>query len=171
MRSVKRNTKVTVDRRVEPHEGDHRPPRPPAEPALCPGCGAVYVNKHWAHGIDPHAFTTNPDAPVAVRICASCHQRRAGMPHGYVHIDGEYFPAHRVEIESLLHHEIDHARTDGAMNQVLEWEDDGTGGLLITTASELLAQRLGHALEKAYDGEVHYGFSHENKLAHVWWHR
>ena len=60
---------------------------------------------------------------------------------------------------------------DNPVNQVLGWEDDGTGGLLITTASEQLAQRLGQALETAYDGEVHFGFSHENRLAHVWWHR
>jgi hypothetical protein len=78
---------------------------------------------------------------------------------------------HRAEIEALLQHEADHALTDNPLNQVLGWEDDGTGGLLIATASEHLAQRLGRALEKAYDGEVHYGFSHENKLARVWWHR
>lgn len=37
--------------------------------------------------------------------------------------------------------------------------------------TEHLAIRLGHALEKAYDGPVLYGISHETKLAHVWWHR
>jgi hypothetical protein len=111
------------------------------------------------------------DAPLTVRICTACRQRRSGLPHGYVHIDGEFFPLHRAEIEALLHHEADDALTDNPLNQVLGWEDDGTGGLLITTASEHLAQRLGHALAKAYDGEVHYGFSHENKLARVWWHR
>ena len=43
--------------------------------------------------------------------------------------------------------------------------------LLVTTTTEHLAIRLGQALEKAFDGKVLFGFSHENKLAHVWWHR
>jgi len=43
--------------------------------------------------------------------------------------------------------------------------------VLLSTTTEHLAIRLGRALEKAFDGRVLYGFSHENKLAHVWWHR
>ena len=78
---------------------------------------------------------------------------------------------HDVEIEQLLHNEVDRAREDNPLQQVLGWEHLDGGGLLITTSEEHLVQRLGHALKKAYDGDVQYGFSHENKLAHVWWHR
>ena len=50
-------------------------------------------------------------------------------------------------------------------------EMDEKGRLVITTTTEHLAQRLGHALEKAFGGEVRYDFSHENKLARVYWQR
>jgi hypothetical protein len=50
-------------------------------------------------------------------------------------------------------------------------EMDESERLVISTTTEHLAQRLGHALEKAFDGEVRYHFSHENKLARVYWHR
>ena len=93
------------------------------------------------------------------------------MPHGYLHVDGDFFPLHRAEMEHLLHNEAEHAREDNPLQQVLGWEELGGDGLLITTSTEHLAQRLAHALNKAYDGDVHYGFSHENKLARVWWHR
>jgi hypothetical protein len=43
--------------------------------------------------------------------------------------------------------------------------------LTLATTTEHLAQRLGHALKKAFKGKVHYDFSHENKLAHVYWQR
>jgi hypothetical protein len=43
--------------------------------------------------------------------------------------------------------------------------------LIVTTTTEHLAQRLGHALKKAFCGEVQYDFSHENKLARVSWKR
>ena len=51
------------------------------------------------------------------------------------------------------------------------WKDDGDGKLTLSTTTEHLAQRLGRALEKAYDGKVEYDFSHENKLARVTWQR
>jgi len=37
-------------------------------------------------------------------------------------------------------------------------EDQMNSKLSLSTTTELLAQRLGHALEKAFQGEVHYGF-------------
>ena len=43
--------------------------------------------------------------------------------------------------------------------------------LVLSTTTEHLAQRLGPALEKAYDGQLEYDFSHENKLARVTWQR
>jgi hypothetical protein len=63
------------------------------------------------------------------------------------------------------------ARDDNPLSQITDWRDLDAGSLLIATSTEHLAQRLGRALEKAYHGKVHYGFSHENKMAHVWWHR
>lgn len=61
----------------------------------------------------------------------------------------------------------DPERRDG----MIGWEKDKRGRVTVTTTTEHLAQRLGHALEKAFDGEVRYDFSHENKLAHVYWRR
>lgn len=51
------------------------------------------------------------------------------------------------------------------------WKENGDGRLMLSTTTEHLAQRLGHALEKAFDGKVDYDFSHENKLARVTWRR
>lgn len=43
--------------------------------------------------------------------------------------------------------------------------------MTITTTTEHLAQRLGHALARSFAGKVRYGFSHDNKVTHVWWRR
>lgn len=93
------------------------------------------------------------------------------MPHGYLHVDGEFLASHRGDIDHLLHNEAERAREDNPLHQIVGSEDLHGGGLLITTSTEHLAQRLGRALEKAYDGKITYGFSHENKLAHIWWRR
>ena len=109
--------------------------------------------------------------PIDIRICPGCRRRNAGVPHGFVHVDGEFVTPHRDEILRLLHNEVARAAEDNPLAQVLDWGEDGMGGLLVTTTTEHLAIRLGQALEKAFDGKVLFGFSHENKLAHVWWHR
>lgn len=165
MRSARPYTNTTFT-----HHDQHQE-RTPAQPAVCPGCGAVYVKRRWSHSPGARARVSAAGAPLAVRVCRTCRQRTMGVPHGYLHIDGEFFPAHRAEMEHLLHNEVERAGADNPLHQVLGWEDLGSGTLLVTTSTEHLAQRLGHALQKAYDGDVHYGFSHENKLAHVWWHR
>lgn len=50
------------------------------------------------------------------------------------------------------------------------WEET-ENQLVVKTTTEHLAQRLGHALEKAFDGDVRYDFSHDNKFARVYWER
>lgn len=171
MRSAKPFTNRTFTKRVDHDGGRHRTPRAPAEPAVCPGCGAVYVRRRWSRVPVARRLAGRAGAPMDVRICASCRRRQSGAPHGYVHVDGEFFATHRSDIEPLLRNEVERAREDNPLHQILTWRNLDEGGLLIATATEHLAQRLGHALEKAYDGRVRYGFSHENKLAHVWWRR
>ena len=172
MRTHKPYTNATFTHRVDHDGGRHRPPRAPSEPILCAGCGAVYINRHWSRAAASRVRAAQRTGhPIAVRICPACRQRATGVPHGFVHVDGEFVARHREEILRLLHNEETRAMEDNPLGQVLDWGEDGTGGLLMTTTTEHLAIRLGRALEKAFDGKVLYGFSHENKLAHVWWHR
>lgn len=172
MRTDKRYTHTTFTHRPDHDGGRHRTARAPSEPILCAGCGAIYANRRWSRSLNARVRAdARGGGPIAVRICPACRRARSGMPHGFVHIDGEFVRRHRDEILRLLHNEVDRAAEDNPLGQVLDWGDDGTGGLLVTTTTEHLAIRLGRALEKAFDGKVLYGFSHENKLAHVWWHR
>jgi len=90
-------------------------------------------------------------------------------PHGYVHIAGAFATEHRPEIEALVRREADRARRDSPASDAIAWDDDGTGGLLVTTTTEHLAHRLGRALHDAFGGELHHGFNGHNKLALVWW--
>lgn len=172
MRTTKRYTNATFTRRVDHDGGAHRTPKSPPEPVLCAGCGSIYVNKHWTRDANARLRVAgSAGRPIDVRICSGCRRRSSGVPHGFVHVDGEFVAPHRDDILHLLHNEADRASEDNPLGQVLDWGDDGTGGLLVTTTTEHLAIRLGRALEKAFDGKLLFGFSHENKLAHVWWHR
>ena len=167
----KRYTNTAFTHRPEPRD-DIRTQEAPAEPIRCAGCGAVYVHKHWSHSAAARLRATKAGRPIQVRICGACRRRRSSVPHGFVHVDGEFVRTHRADIVSLLKNEAARAAEDNPLAQITDWHENGhTDDVLITTTTEHLAIGLGRALEKAFDGRVLYGFSHENKLAHVWWHR
>lgn len=168
MNSNKRYTNTTFTRRVDHAAGRHRTIRPPKEPALCVSCGAVYANKRWTtadaeHGHEPKNWRET--------TCPACVQAHGGVPGGYVYLEGAFLVAHRDDIERLLRNEADRAAEDNPLGRIMLWNENGYGKVTLSTTTEHLAQRLGHALEKAYDGKVEYDFSHENKLARVTWKR
>jgi hypothetical protein len=172
MRNQKRFTTQTFTHRVDHDGGKHRGPKAPTEPAVCAGCGAVYQKRRWyKQGSTLLHLHRDPAAPIPVRICPGCRRAKNDNPHGFLHADGTFTKSHRDEIERFLRNEAAAADVDNPIAHVLNWGDDGTGGLLVTTTSEHLAIRLGRALEKTFNGRLLFGFSHENKLAHVWWHR
>ncbi|HET9787746.1 MAG TPA: BCAM0308 family protein [Pyrinomonadaceae bacterium] len=172
MRSKKRYTNTTFTKRVDHEAGRHRPPRAKSEPEVCETCGAVYANRRWtapdtAEGEKKHKHWR----PSQMTVCPACEQIRSGEPRGFVYLDGAFFVAHHEEIEQLLNNEAERAAEDNPLARILEWRPDDGHKLTVTTTTEHLAQRLAHALVKAFKGWAHYDFSHENKLARVSWQR
>lgn len=104
-------------------------------------------------------------------VCPACKQAADGEPRGFVYLDGAFFVRHREEIENLILNEAKRAGEDNPLARILAMKQRDGHQLAITTTTEHLAQRLGHALEKAFAGEVQYHFSHENKVARVSWQR
>lgn len=170
MRSSKRYTNVTFTKRVDHEAGRHRTPRAPAEPLVCTECGATYVKRRWVAAETPHAAPIG-GTPTTRVVCPTCRQRQSGLPCGFVHLDGPFVSAHLDEIERLLRNESDRAAEDNPTARIMTWDRAQPGVLELTTTTPHLAQRLGHALEKAFSGVVHYDFSHENEVARVTWHR
>ena len=167
MRSNKKFSNTNFTKRVDHEAGAHRPPRSMKEPAICSACDAVYVNRRWVASSAPTAQTEG--SPALKTICPACKQARSGEPRGFVFLDGAYFTTHRDEIENLLRNEAQRAAEDNVLARIIDWSRGNGHELSLTTTTEHLAQRLGHALQKAFHGEVHYDFSHENKLARVNW--
>jgi undecaprenyl pyrophosphate synthase len=172
MRSKKPYTNATFTRRVDHEAGRHRPARAIKEPAICKECGAVYVNRRW-NAAD--SSDTNKQhkhwRPAHKTVCSACKQKHEGEPRGFVFLDGAFLAAHQKEIKQLLRNEAQRAAEDNPLARILEWKEGNKHHLTVTTTTEHLAQRMGHAVEKAFGGTVQYDFSHENKLARVSWRR
>ncbi len=137
---------------------------------VCAGCGAVSPHRRWYRRTSAHARKAlQGSPPMRIEICRSCRQRRPGLPHGYLHVDGPFVHSHRGEIEGLIRSVADDAHRELPEALLLACEDDGSGGLLVTTSLGHVAARIGDALENAYDGQLHYGVVPGSGLAHVWW--
>ena len=158
---------ATFTKRVDHEGGRHRPSRAISEPAVCKECGAVYAGRRWTAG---RSTSTNLRA-VQITLCPACKQQRTGEPRGFVFLDGDFFKLHGEEIEQLLRNEAKRAAEDNPLARAMEFKRGDGHKLTVCTTTEHLAQRLGHAVEKAFGGSVHYDFSHENKLARVSWRR
>ena len=169
MRGNKRYTNTTFTKRVDHEAGRHRTVRAQTEPAVCGPCGAVYTKRRWVAG-DATTLSSEQLSLARVTLCPGCKGKQGGVPSGYLQATGDFLAAHREEIEHLLRNEAARAAEDNPLARVIDWKGKGKK-LALTTTTEHLVQRLGHALEKAFAGEVEYDFSHENKLARVSWHR
>jgi hypothetical protein len=172
MRINKRYTNQTFTKRVDHEAGRHRTWRALAEPAVCADCGDVYADRRWSKPDAARKSAKHPRWRLGQTvICPACERQRDGVPSGHVHLAGAFLTSHRDDIERLLRNEARRAAEGNPLARIMSWGKDEQGRLTVTTTTEHLAQRLGRALEKAYKGEVRYAFSHENKLAHVYWQR
>lgn len=170
MRGNKRFTNTTFTKRVDHDGGRHRTGRAMSEPATCKRCGAVYANRRWTAAQNTANIQTDQRA-MQLTVCPACKQAADGEPRGFVYLDGAFVAGHRKEIENLILNEAKRASEDNPLARILELKEHDGHKLTVTTTTEHLAQRLGHAVEKAFGGEVQYNFSHENKIARVSWQR
>ena len=171
MRTSKHYSNVGTTKRVDHEAGRHRPKRAAAEPAECLSCGALYVGRRWVLPETAHESPKHQEwRPQRTVTCPACKQIKDGLPSGFVHLKGRFLADHRGEIERLVLAEAGRAAVDNPLGRIMELKEAGEE-LVVSTTTEHLAKRLGQALEKAFAGHVRYDFSHENKLARVYWER
>ena len=170
MPNKKKYTNATFTKRVDHEAGRHRTLRAVSEPQTCQDCEAVYANRRWtAANKEAVNDKRKHGRPSQVVVCPACTQIRSGEPRGFVYLDGSFSVTHHDEIERLLRNEAQRAAEDNPLARIMECKCGDGHNFTVTTTTEHLAQRLGHALEKAFGGNIRYDFSHENKLARVNW--
>jgi hypothetical protein len=170
MRSPKPDTNTTVSTRVDDDDGRHRQRRALSEPHTCAGCGVGYLRRRWVPLTDDRAAVLAASPLTTHTLCPACHAL-ASSTVGSLHVEGLFFREHQEDIEHLIDREAERAREEDPLGRVLSRLQVTPDALIVSTTTEQLAQRIGHALHKAYAGTVTYRFSHENTLTRVTWHR
>jgi hypothetical protein len=93
-----------------------------------------------------------------------------GTGRGTLRLEGAFVGAHGAELEQLLRNEAARAAEDNPLARIIRW-DRSPDGILVSTTTEHLVERLGRAVKHAFAGTIDYGFSHANKEAHAVWRR
>jgi hypothetical protein len=138
--------------------------------SVCEGCHAVYRNKRW-YADEGMYRSTSKDPDTIGTVCPACLKIRDNFPGGIVTLKGSYIITHRQELLNLIRNEEGRARGFNPLERVMSIKEDGFGALVVATTNEKLAQRLGRAIKKAFNGQVSYNWSHDNKLVRVQWER
>ena len=172
MKSNKRFSNVTFTKRVDHDGGRKRAERSFPEGAVCETCGAVRSGRRWVAGARVgEANAERVWHPDRYATCPACSRKRENLPRGVVTLGGTFLNGHLREVENLIGNEAERAAEDNPTARIMDWTGGRGGEMVVTTTTGHLAQRLGHALEKAFGGEVNYTFSHENELTRVAWRR
>lgn len=138
----------------------------PAEPSVCPDCGAIFHAGRWQWG--------RPSGSAAEVVCPACHRIRDQFPAGYLEVEGNFFAAHREEILRLIQHHAEKERAEHPLVRIISSEEKAQGsatGLFVTTTDIHLARNLGEALHNAYHGELEFHYNEAENLLRVHWQR
>lgn len=115
------------------------------ELAGCPSCGASYRNGRWT-------WERAPIGSYALE-CPACVQVAADDAAGELRLSGHFLAAHRPEIEGCLRNVEEREKREHPLNRIIAIRETADGLVVRVTAARLVVQ-LGHALERAYDGQL-----------------
>ncbi|HFC98236.1 MAG TPA: ATPase, partial [Thermosulfurimonas dismutans] len=137
--------------------------------ALCPRCHAVFRDKRWI--IDEEFYEEYKDTDFVPKIlCPGCRKAVDRYAMGYVYLSGPFYEKHRDEIMRIIHNEVERARGNNPLHQIITmYEEDGR--TVIETTTDHLAQRLGRAIYRAYKGNLTFRWSEGDKLVRIYWER
>jgi len=152
--------------RPEKNHDSYRHSQKPAEPTVCPECGAMFHAGRWQWGVAPEE--------ASKLVCPACLRIHDDFPAGFVFIGGQFFTEHRDEILRLLEHHAQKEAAEHPLARIMAIKDlDSSENprLLITTTDIHLARDLGEALNNAYRGELEFHYNEAENLLRVHWSR
>ncbi len=166
MRVLRYGRKKAIDTALDPYLNRISP----ADMTFCVKCGALYHNKRWSLAVREAPLPLRARKGMRGTLCPACQKIRDGFARGFVTLRGSFVRAHGDEIKNLIRNKESRALYHNPLERVIRIRDTADG-MVVTTTTEKLAQRLGAMLKKAYKGELEYKWSEDVKLARVTWSR
>lgn len=144
----------------EPSHDPTKPQRKFADPTVCPDCGATFRDGRWTWKHGP------VDAPR--HRCSACERIRDGYPAGFVTLTGRFALDHRDEIVRLARNTEAFEQREHPIKRIMR--TSSTGDELVFETTELhLAQAIGRAVQRAFNGQLEVSFDED--IVRVHWTR
>ncbi len=132
------------------------------EPTKCIHCGAIFHDGRWSWS--GHIDNANEI------ICPACQRTSDGYPAGYLEIRGDFFGRHKKEILNLIRNEERLEKRQRPMERIMKIVK-GDGRTEVTTTGIHIAQRLGKALSRSYQGDLNFQYGDSENSVRVYWTR
>jgi hypothetical protein len=132
------------------------------EPTQCSGCGAVWHRGRWQWGAAP--------AGAEPAMCPACRRIHDKLPAGTIVLDGPFVAGHRDELVRLARNEAEREGRDHPLHRLMQVAET-PGRVVMETTDIHLPQRIGEALQSAYDGELDVRYGDNEYSARVVWRR
>lgn len=139
------------------------------ETAVCSKCKLVYQNKRWRID-EKEAARLIASSATNKGICPACRRMADAIPAGIISLSGGYLHENRDAILNLVKHVEEKGRDKNPLGRIMEISLD-KGVITINTTEDKIAQKIGREIFKAHKGELHYSWSHEQKMVRVTWKR
>lgn len=140
------------------------PKRGLPEGSFCKRCGVVYHNKRWQLEHVPAQVKSEEV------LCPACQRIDADDPAGVVTLSGEYLGKHREEIMNVIRQQEAKHREKNPLGRIIQIKEED-GQIVVTTTEDKLAQKIGREVYKSQSGELHYQWSHDQRMVRVDWMR
>jgi hypothetical protein len=142
----------------------YRSGRKPRAPVACPECGAVCVRGHWSWKVP------RLPRPAAALRCPACRRIKDRYPAGEITIVGEFAIAHAAEALRLVENVVRAEAEEHPLNRVMGIRK-APAAIRIETTDIHLPRRIGHALERAWGGELSTHYDEQGCFVRVGWRR
>ncbi|MFB6347209.1 MAG: BCAM0308 family protein [bacterium] len=124
--------------------------KPSSEPARCPVCGNIYANKQWYRS---DKKDISDESSVISYTCPGCSKVQDGYYYGELTISGRFIADHHEEVSHLIQNKVHDVQEDNPLSKLVQVQVEGNELTLRTTNSKL-AEHIGRALKRAYEGEL-----------------
>ncbi len=132
------------------------------EPTVCSDCHAAYRDGRWTWEA--------PDEHAAEARCPACRRMRDKLPAGTLVLEGPFVEAHLEELAHLVRNEAERERNEHPLHRVMEIATNPRR-IQVATTDIHLPQRIGEAVQRAFDGELTVKYGPDEYCARAHWQR
>jgi hypothetical protein len=136
---------------------------------VCPACHAILREEAWF--VDEEQYRRLDGQPgVWPTLCPGCMRVARGMYEGEVILSSRLLVLSKSAALDLISNEEERARCTNPLSRLTAIDDNGDEIKVLTT-TPILAERIGQAFRKVYDGNLEIKRTPMEKVARVRWHR